>query len=92
MAGALDRLARHFNEVVITRGESGARARRDDVDYEVSSASDDVVDTTGAGDAATGAYLAVRLGGGTIDQALETAMSAASFVVRGLGSRGQSRI
>jgi ribokinase len=92
VAGALDRLARHFNEVVITRGESGARARRDDVDYEVSSASDDVVDTTGAGDAATGAYLAVRLGGGTIDQALETAMSAASFVVRGLGSRGQSRL
>jgi hypothetical protein len=36
--------------------------------------------------------LAIRLGGGTIDQALETAMSAASLVVRGLGSRGQSRI
>jgi sugar/nucleoside kinase (ribokinase family) len=92
VAAALDRLAHHFNEVVITRGERGARARRDGVDYEVSSTSEDVVDTTGAGDAATGAYLAIRLGGGTIDQALETAMSAASFVVRGLGSRGQSRV
>ena len=88
---AIDGLAHHFAEVVITRGERGARARRDEVDYEVTSTSDDVVDTTGAGDAATGAYLANRLGGGTIGQALETAMSAASFVVKGLGSRGQSR-
>jgi sugar/nucleoside kinase (ribokinase family) len=92
VASAIDRLTHHFNEVVITRGERGARARCDGVDYEVSSTSDEVVDTTGAGDAAAGAYLAIRLGGGTIDQGLETAMSAASFVVRGLGSRGQSRI
>jgi sugar/nucleoside kinase (ribokinase family) len=89
---AIERLAKDFNEVVITQGPSGARARSEGVGYEVSSASDVVVDTTGAGDAATGAYMAMRLGGGTIEQALETAMSAASLVVRGLGSRGQSRI
>jgi hypothetical protein len=35
--------------------------------------------------------LAIRAGGGSIGQALETAMSAASLVVRGLGSRGQSQ-
>jgi ribokinase len=89
---AIDTLEQDFNEVVITRGESGARARCDGVNYEVSSSSEDVVDTTGAGDAATGAYLAVRLAEGTVDQALAAAMSAASLVVTGLGSRGQSRI
>jgi sugar/nucleoside kinase (ribokinase family) len=89
---ALERLGPDFDEVVITQGESGARVRRDGVDFEASSKSDFVVDTTGAGDAATGAYLATRLYDGTIDQALEAAMSAASLVVGGLGSRGQSKI
>jgi sugar/nucleoside kinase (ribokinase family) len=87
---AIDRLGQEFNEVVITRGESGARARRNGVDYAVSSLSDDVVDTTGAGDAATGAYLALRLRDGTVDEALAAAMAAASLVVGGLGSRGQT--
>jgi ribokinase len=81
-----------FDEVVITRGESGARARGRGADHEVISMSDHVVDTTGAGDAATGAYLALRLRDGAIDEALEAAMSAASLVVGGIGSRGQSHI
>jgi sugar/nucleoside kinase (ribokinase family) len=89
---AMDRLARDFTEVVITRGRSGARARCDSVDYDAPSMSDAVIDTTGAGDAATGAYLAVRLRDGGCQQALEAAMSAASLVVRGLGSLGQSRL
>jgi sugar/nucleoside kinase (ribokinase family) len=89
---AIESLGQNFSEVVITQGESGARARSDGVNYEVSSTSESIVDTTGAGDAATGAYLAVRLRDGTIDQALEAAMSAASLVVGGLGSRGQSHI
>jgi sugar/nucleoside kinase (ribokinase family) len=92
IVAALDRLGQDFDEVVITQGESGARARRDGVNHEASSKSDVVVDTTGAGDAATGAYLAIRLSGGTIELALEAAMSAASLVVGGLGSRGQARI
>ena len=89
---AIDRLSREFIEVIVTRGEHGARARRDGVDYDVTTLSDEVVDTTGAGDAATGAYLAVRLRQGSVDEALEAAMSAASLVVKGLGSRGQSRL
>ena len=88
VVSALDRLSTEFDEVVITMGERGARARRDGVDYVMTSSSDEVIDTTGAGDAATGAYLALRLDGGTIDEALAAAMSAASVVVRGLGSRG----
>jgi sugar/nucleoside kinase (ribokinase family) len=85
---AFERLSQEFEEVVVTRGAYGARARRGGEDFEVSAMSDLVVDTTGAGDAATGAYLAARLREGSIDEALGAAMSAASFVVSGLGSRG----
>jgi len=81
-------LAARFNEVVVTRGARGAVARKDGVTFRATSSSDAVVDTTGAGDAATGAYLAVRLGDGSIDEGLAAAMDAASVVVRGLGSRG----
>ena len=88
VASALDHLAIEFSEIVVTRGANGASARKDGRHYEVTSASDVVLDTTGAGDAATGSYLAVRLNGGTIDEALRDAMRAASLVVKGLGSRG----
>jgi sugar/nucleoside kinase (ribokinase family) len=88
VTSAIDRLSGEFDEVVVTTGDQGARARRAGVDYVTPSASDEVIDTTGAGDAATGAYLAVRLSEGSIDEALAAAMSAASVVVRGLGSRG----
>ena len=70
----------------------GAWAHANGIDHRVESRSDEVLDTTGAGDAATGAYLALRLRDGSIDDALTAAMAAASLVVRGLGSRGQSRI
>ena len=89
---AVHRLSLDFDEVIVTLGEHGARARRDGVDYSVTSSSADVIDTTGAGDAATGAYLAVRLRDGSVDDALDEAMMIASEVVEGLGSRGQSRI
>ncbi len=85
---ALTMLAARFNEVVVTRGSRGAVARKDGVTFTATSSSDVVVDTTGAGDAATGAYLAVRLGDGSIDESLAAAMAAAAVVVRGLGSRG----
>jgi ribokinase len=87
---AVRRLSLDFDEVIVTLGEHGARARFAGVDYSVPSLSRDVIDTTGAGDAATGAYLAVRLLEGSVDDALGAAMTAASDVVRGLGSRGQS--
>lgn len=89
---AMHRLAHDFNEVVITGGARGAWAHSNGLDHHVDSQSDEVIDTTGAGDASTGAYLAVRLRDGSIDEALAAAMAAASVVVRGLGSRGQSRI
>lgn len=85
---AVNKLASRFNEVVVTRGSKGALARKDGVTYSVNSSSSTVIDTTGAGDAATGAYLAVRLGDGSIDEGLAAAMKAAAVVVRALGSRG----
>jgi sugar/nucleoside kinase (ribokinase family) len=87
---ALHHLSLDFGEVIVTLGEYGARARHDGIDYSVASLSADIVDTTGAGDAATGAYLGVRLHDGSVDEALGAAMTAASEVVKGLGSRGQS--
>ncbi len=91
VVSAMDVLAKEYGEVVVTRGVHGARAQMGGNSFEVPSLSDVVLDTTGAGDAATGAYLALRLGGSSVMDSLYGAMRAASGVVRGLGSRGQSR-
>ena len=88
VTAAIDRLAHDFNEVVITRGEHGARARSEGVDYDVIATSDVVVDTTGAGDAATGAYLGARLDGAAPLDALALAMTASARVVGALGALG----
>lgn len=86
--GALVWLSRCYAEVVVTRGSSGAIAARGSQTANASSSSVQVLDTTGAGDAATGAYLASRGSGETIAVALDAAMFAAARVVRGLGSEG----
>jgi len=85
---ALSSLRSSFNEVVVTRGADGAVAARNDASFSVRSQSSVVLDTTGAGDAATGAYLAARLDGNDVNTALNKAMAAAAIVVRGLGSLG----
>jgi sugar/nucleoside kinase (ribokinase family) len=90
--GAVQRLSLDFDEVMVTLGERGAQVRRDGVDFSATSSSTHVIDTTGAGDAATGAYLAARLRDVSVADALDAAMAAASEVVTGLGSRGQSRL
>lgn len=84
---ALATLSREWSEVVITRGPLGALAHYDGQTFRVNASRGDVLDTTGAGDAATGTYLARRLAGDHVQSALECAMAAAAQVVRGLGSR-----
>lgn len=79
-------LAERFDEVVITLGSRGARARRGGEGWVTHSGSVNVVDTTGAGDAATGAYLGARLSGAEPGEALERAMAAAAGVVGSLGA------
>lgn len=86
LEGALDRLTDLFAEVVVTLGSRGALARSDEGEVRVAASSDVVLDTTGAGDAVTGAYLAARLQGAARRAALETAMAAAAAVVGGLGA------
>jgi ribokinase len=85
---ALTELSEMFDEVVITRGPLGAVASCGNERASVAPLGSNVVDTTGAGDAATGAYLGARLRGASLDDALELAMAASAEVVRGLGARG----
>jgi ribokinase len=85
---ALEGLAQRFDEVVITLGPRGAIAARGSERYAAQALEVAVVDTTGAGDAATGAYLGARLHGEAPPRALALAMQAAAAVVGGLGARG----
>ncbi len=84
---ALEMLAARFSEVVITRGALGAIGARGDERFRAEGLGVEVVDTTGAGDAATGAYLGARLHDESPSAALAHAMVAASSVVGTLGSR-----
>lgn len=83
---ALARLSGHFEEVVVTRGKRGALVHVTGQIYEVESTARVVVDTTGAGDAATGTYLAYRLRGVDPVTALRQAMEASAVVVSYLGA------
>ena len=89
---ARDVLTRYFGEVVVTRGASGADAWSANSRSHADARGAEVLDTTGAGDAATGAYLGARLSGASVDEALGFAMGAAALVVRTLGATGQSRL
>lgn len=86
--GALDVLETSFDEAVVTLGEHGARAARGHERFDAPAREVRVLDTTGAGDAATGTYLGARLRGEAPGPALEVAMEAAARVVAGLGALG----
>jgi ribokinase len=83
---ALEFLASRFHEVVITRGVHGAIAAVGETRSRVGAHDVAVLDTTGAGDAATGTYLGARLRDEPPERALEEAMSASAHVVEGLGA------
>jgi ribokinase len=85
---AASQLGALFEEVLVTQGRDGALVMRAGKLWHEDSLHVDVLDTTGAGDAATGTYLAARLEGDEIDDALMRAMAASAVVVRGLGSLG----
>jgi len=75
-------------EVIVTQGAAGATVFFGGADLATRrpSQATNVVDTTGAGDAATGAYLAARLKGLQPSSALEAAMRAAAEVLAHLGA------
>ena len=87
---ALEVLGGRYPEVVVTLGAGGAVARTADGIVRAPAMSR-ALDTTGAGDAATGAYLAARLRGASPPAALGAAMAAAGEVVTNLGADVQSR-
>jgi sugar/nucleoside kinase (ribokinase family) len=83
---ALEFLAERFDEVMITRGSQGALVARGDDRYDARAPQVVVLDTTGAGDAATGAYLAARLEALDIESSMESAMASGAAVVGDLGA------
>jgi sugar/nucleoside kinase (ribokinase family) len=81
-------LRRHYQEVVLTLGADGALLSRPGTELLHCPADRvAVVDTTGAGDAFTGTFLAVRLQGAEPEQALRAALAAAARVVASPGAR-----
>jgi len=85
-ANALEELSVLFHEVMITLGPRGALAAWGEKRYSAEALDVEVLDTTGAGDAATGAYLGARLYGESPDRSLQRAMEAAATVVGRLGA------
>jgi sugar/nucleoside kinase (ribokinase family) len=84
-------LTRRFPLVVVKRGVAGAEAWRGDEIFRVSAPAIEVVDTTGAGDAFAGAFLAAVLGDETMPNCLDKAVAAGSAAVGFLGARPPER-
>ncbi|MCB0995836.1 MAG: hypothetical protein KDB21_12135 [Acidimicrobiales bacterium] len=85
---ALGALVERYESVVMKLGADGALAQtRSGERSRHPSEATDVVDTTGAGDAAAAGFLRARLGSAPLDEALRAAMSAAAVAVATLGGR-----
>jgi ribokinase len=86
--GAARVLAESVREAVVTDGPRGAViATTSDVHAEPASLGTAVTDTTGAGDAFNGTYLALRLGGGSVPRSAGAAALAAAAAVALPGAR-----
>ncbi|MET9887023.1 PfkB family carbohydrate kinase [Streptomyces sp. NPDC006430] len=87
-ARAAAELSRRVPLVVVTRGASGALvAQGGRVTAEVEAESTEAVDSTGAGDAFTGGFLAARLAGAAPADAARAGCRAAARAVTRLGGR-----
>lgn len=74
------------DERLITMGARGAQVHRGSESWDSPALPVHVVDTTGAGDAATGTYIAMRLQNESVTASLAAAMTAASEVISRLGA------
>lgn len=87
-AEAAAKLSRRFPVVVVKRGAAGALVARDgEVRAEVPALPAVARDSTGAGDAFTGAFLASRLGGAGLGEALAEGCRAGAMAVELVGGR-----
>lgn len=85
---AVEVLARHYREVTVTLGGDGALwAARSGRQLRLASRAVEVHDSTGAGDAFTGTFLARRLFGDAPADALSAGLEAAARVVATAGAR-----
>ncbi|MEU4952195.1 carbohydrate kinase family protein [Streptomyces lavendulae] len=88
VARAAEELSRRVPLVVVTRGTGGALvAEAGRITAEVPAEPAEAVDTTGAGDAFTGAFLAARLTGATPLEAARAGCRAAAEAVTRIGGR-----
>jgi 2-dehydro-3-deoxygluconokinase len=68
-----------FDTVIVTRGENGALALHDGVVHEQDAYETETTEPVGAGDAFAGAFLARRLDGDGVQDALAAANAAAAL-------------
>lgn len=88
LADAAVKLSRRFPSVVVKRGAAGALvARSGEVRAAVPALPAVPRDSTGAGDAFTGAFLASRLGGAGLCEAAAEGCKAGALAVEGVGGR-----
>ncbi|MBT2482239.1 carbohydrate kinase family protein [Streptomyces sp. ISL-94] len=88
LARAAADLSRRIPLVVVTRGAAGALvAERGRITAEVAAEPADAVDSTGAGDAFTGGFLAARLAGADPAEAARAGCHTAALAVTRLGGR-----
>ncbi|MEU9231876.1 carbohydrate kinase family protein [Streptomyces subrutilus] len=88
VARAAARLSRRIPLVVVTRGAAGALvAERGRITAEVTAEPAEAVDSTGAGDAFTGGFLAARLAGADPAEAARAGCRTAALAVARLGGR-----
>jgi 2-dehydro-3-deoxygluconokinase len=74
------------SEIILTLGGAGAVAIVDDLQVRVEAPPVEIVDTSGAGDALAAVYLAERIAGAPVEQALTQAVTAASLSCRSFGA------
>ena len=87
-AEVLAALRRHYREVALTLGAEGALFSGPGTELlHCPAGPADVTDTTGAGDAFTGTFLARRLSGDEPEAALRAGLAAAARVVTAFGAR-----
>lgn len=85
---AAAKLSRRFRAVVVKRGAEGALvAREGEVTATIPALPTTAVDSTGAGDAFTGAFLASRLGGAGLGEAAAEGCRAGARAVERVGGR-----
>ena len=82
--GGTEQILQQVDEIVISKGGEGAEVITEKQNYSAEPPEVEVVDTTGAGDALAGAYLAFRDEG--VGRALEKAVHSASLSIREKGA------